>query len=221
MARLQILQLPEGAGDERPPFILVIDQVPSDEAKFDAIRRDLLADGDLAPRLGARAVLVFEETIEIPANVAAASPWGREVPCPLCEEETVWLSLSTAEEHFNEVHGQQGREDELAQQLAEARQWARHGYEIGQKHCGWTDHGVAPAWLTSDWPTSFGICDHLKRAVQYDEALTRVRNLPERPEVMAANPEQPYATWDGYAQGIRAAKQAASVEPPQATEDGG
>lgn len=68
MARLQILELPEGTADDRPPFVLVIDQAPTDEAKFDAIRRDLLADGDLAPRLGARAVLVFEDTIDIPAN---------------------------------------------------------------------------------------------------------------------------------------------------------
>ncbi|HTE56961.1 MAG TPA: hypothetical protein VK698_39180 [Kofleriaceae bacterium] len=68
MARLQILELPEGSNDERPPFVLVVDQVPSDEAAFDAIRRDLLADGDLAERVGARAVLVFEDTIDIPAN---------------------------------------------------------------------------------------------------------------------------------------------------------
>jgi hypothetical protein len=26
MARLQILQLPQGAGDDQPPFILVIDE---------------------------------------------------------------------------------------------------------------------------------------------------------------------------------------------------
>lgn len=74
MARLQILELPvEHHGDDMTtPWILVIDQVPSDEDKFDAIRRDLLADGDLAPRLGARGVLVFEETIEIPANEVGA-----------------------------------------------------------------------------------------------------------------------------------------------------
>ena len=66
MARLQILELPEGSNDDRPPFILVVDQVPTDEARFDAIRRGLL--GDLAERIGARAVLIFEETIDIPAN---------------------------------------------------------------------------------------------------------------------------------------------------------
>ena len=30
MARLQILELPEGDGDDRPPFVLVVDQLPAD-----------------------------------------------------------------------------------------------------------------------------------------------------------------------------------------------
>lgn len=34
------------------------------------------------------------------------------------------------------------------EQLAEARSWARHGYEIGQRSCTWSDYGVAPKWLT-------------------------------------------------------------------------
>lgn len=70
MARLQILGLPEGAGDDRPPFVLVVDQVPTDEAGFDAIRRDLGTPEDLIERIGARAVLVFEEAIDILANAA-------------------------------------------------------------------------------------------------------------------------------------------------------
>jgi hypothetical protein len=79
MARLQILELPEGSGDDRPPFVLVVDQAPTDEAAFDAIRRDLLTDGDLAPRIGARAVLVFETTIDIPANEVPVDPDGYPV----------------------------------------------------------------------------------------------------------------------------------------------
>lgn len=66
MARLQILELPEGTGDDRLPFVLVVDQTPADEAAFEALRRDL--SDDIAQRIGARAVLVFEETIDIPAN---------------------------------------------------------------------------------------------------------------------------------------------------------
>lgn len=75
MARLQILELPEGTSDDRPPFVLIVDQVPTDEAGFEALRRDL-ADGNLADKIGARAVLVFEETIDIPANEVPVGPDG-------------------------------------------------------------------------------------------------------------------------------------------------
>jgi len=65
--------------------------------------------------------------------------------------------------------------EDAEQQLTEARQWARHGYEIGQRHCSWTDHGVAPDWLTDGWPPHFGSCEHLQRAAEYDTELTRLR----------------------------------------------
>jgi len=52
------------------------------------------------------------------------------------------------------------RHSEVVAELAEARSWARHGYEIGQRHCGWTDHGVAPAWLTEGWPPHIDGCQH-------------------------------------------------------------
>lgn len=61
----------------------------------------------------------------------------------------------------------------------EARQWARHGYEIGQRHCSWSDHGVAPAWLTEGWPPHIDSCEHLKQMAQFDEALSRVRALAD------------------------------------------
>lgn len=70
MARLQILELPEGVADDRPPFVLVVDEcVP---------QRYVIAGGDelkthdpfngVAEKIGARAVIVFEETVKIPAN---------------------------------------------------------------------------------------------------------------------------------------------------------
>lgn len=82
MARLQILELPEGSNDDRPPFVLVIDQMPKDEAAFDALRRDL--SDDLAQRTGARAILVFEDTIDIPANDASGY---------LRETEAAWMPV--------------------------------------------------------------------------------------------------------------------------------
>ncbi|MFE1111170.1 hypothetical protein ACFW5U_35540 [Streptomyces rochei] len=69
MARLQILELPQGGSDDRPPFVLIVDQYlarryitgldqPEPVSEFDGI----------AEKIGARAVLVFEEAVDIPAN---------------------------------------------------------------------------------------------------------------------------------------------------------
>ncbi|MGA4896749.1 hypothetical protein ACPCAJ_02120 [Streptomyces griseoincarnatus] len=73
MARIQILPLPEGASDERPPFALVIDEYLP---RRYAIGPDQLAPVDefagVAEKIGARAVLVFEETVQIPANDTSA-----------------------------------------------------------------------------------------------------------------------------------------------------
>ncbi|WP_326728983.1 hypothetical protein [Streptomyces phaeochromogenes] len=76
MPRIQILQLPEGAGDERPPFILVIDQAPRDEALSLSFQQDLEQVNNLAERTGARAVVCFEDTIEIPSNDTSAYALG-------------------------------------------------------------------------------------------------------------------------------------------------
>lgn len=69
MPRLQILELPtEHHGDDMTtPYLLVLDQVPRDDATFEAFRKDV-QDPGLAERTGARAILCFEGTIEIPAN---------------------------------------------------------------------------------------------------------------------------------------------------------
>jgi hypothetical protein len=75
MARLQILELPEGANDERRPFLLIIDQV---EPTLDplGIEGPPSLPINLAEKIGARTVLVFEETVEIPANEIMVSPDG-------------------------------------------------------------------------------------------------------------------------------------------------
>jgi hypothetical protein len=77
MARLQILELPTIYRDEGPdetPYILVIDQV-DDETAADIARWP----NDIATRTGARHVLCFSETIEIPANEVPLDPDGYPV----------------------------------------------------------------------------------------------------------------------------------------------
>jgi hypothetical protein len=73
MARLQILELPEGASDDRAPFVLVIDQAEPALDPFGAEEAPSFPD-DLAEKIGARAVLVFETTADIPANDTPLSP---------------------------------------------------------------------------------------------------------------------------------------------------
>ncbi|MFG2679193.1 hypothetical protein [Streptomyces sp. NPDC048392] len=71
MPRIQILPLPEGASDERPPSALVIDQ--ANETTYQSLAYD--SDSGQRPLhealkadLGAQAILCFEDTVEIPAN---------------------------------------------------------------------------------------------------------------------------------------------------------
>jgi hypothetical protein len=73
MARLQILELPEGSGDDRPPFVLVVDEYEPQRYILGADQPEPVDQFErIAEKIGARAVLVFEETIDIPANDTAA-----------------------------------------------------------------------------------------------------------------------------------------------------
>lgn len=73
MARIQILELPEGSSDDRPPFVLVVDESvpqryilgPDDNPAHDYWQ-------DIAQQIGARGVIVTPETVDIPANDTTA-----------------------------------------------------------------------------------------------------------------------------------------------------
>ena len=68
MARLQILELPEGDGDDRPPFLLIVDQFDSPflTTSFDQFAKDV----------GARGIIATTGTIDIPANEVPVDPDG-------------------------------------------------------------------------------------------------------------------------------------------------
>ncbi|MGX1254200.1 hypothetical protein RKD48_006711 [Streptomyces ambofaciens] len=68
MARLQILELPEGSSDDRPPFVLVVDQCVPQRVALGATAAFGDYWQDLADRIGARGVIVTPETVDIPAN---------------------------------------------------------------------------------------------------------------------------------------------------------
>jgi hypothetical protein len=189
MARLQILQLPAGAGDDRPPFVLVVDEYQPRRYVLGVGQTEQIVDefDGIAERIGARAVLTFVETVDIPAseNAVQAEP------------------LSHVDDFADLSETKQ-----LIVARDEARMWARHGYEIGQKHCGWSDHGVAPDWLTEGWPNSFDSCEHLKQAAELDEAITRVCAVSTEPEAMNAHQERADVWRNGYELGVLAAKSA-------------
>lgn len=66
MARLQILELPEGGSDDRPPFVLVVDQCEGVSLELvEAIENHWKHVGE---QIGARGTLIFVETVDIPAN---------------------------------------------------------------------------------------------------------------------------------------------------------
>ncbi|WP_225825577.1 hypothetical protein [Streptomyces naphthomycinicus] len=67
MARLQILELPQGPDDDRPPFILVIDEISDNET--DRLLDSREATDGIAKKIGAQAVAAFHGmTVDIPAN---------------------------------------------------------------------------------------------------------------------------------------------------------
>jgi hypothetical protein len=71
MARLQILELPAGPDDDRPPFILVLDQIADDESERIIASHDSFSGA--AKAAGASAVVVFHGmTVDIPANDTTA-----------------------------------------------------------------------------------------------------------------------------------------------------
>ncbi|EST22782.1 hypothetical protein [Streptomyces niveus] len=72
MARLQILELPEGTDDTRPPFVLVIDE-SAPQRVIIGMDHGRVRDHwqDAAERIGARGAIVTAETVEIPANQVA------------------------------------------------------------------------------------------------------------------------------------------------------
>jgi len=70
MARLQILELPSGADDDRPPFILVVDEWDVDTLDAHAALTDYW--DAFGKKIGARGVLFVDRRIDIPANDTSA-----------------------------------------------------------------------------------------------------------------------------------------------------
>lgn len=74
--------------------------------------------------------------------------------------------------------------DREAEKLAEARMWARHGYGTGQRHCSWSDFGIAPTWLTEGYTVPEQRCTTcLGRGIVPDHGRPYDRNGEPHPKL--------------------------------------
>ncbi|WP_432053732.1 hypothetical protein [Streptomyces sp. bgisy022] len=178
MARLQILELPEGSNDDRPPFVLVIDQVDEDLAEDIARWPD-----DLAKRIGARQVLCFPGTIDIPANdttaYSSAPAAGQEVVVQLAGEapqgaiDAALRKVKDGPQLARERTGIARDMDRLAawrDQLADAL-----GTDPGTS---WDDLRTTAAEYRTELIRSENAREHLRQERDTQtQAIDRVRNL--------------------------------------------
>ncbi|MFF8299575.1 hypothetical protein ACF07M_30005 [Streptomyces globisporus] len=200
MARLQILELPEGAGDDRPPFILVIDEYvarryttgldqPKPVSEFDGI----------AEQIGARAVLVFEDAIDIPANDTSA------------------FALSPSEPAWTQT-------DEIQARATEAVRAARERTDIARDMDRFANHKAAITDALGldrlrDWDDIRNAARGLRRERDAQaQTLERIRRLPEEPQSMEPQHHGANGYEPGYRAGIVDAK---NVTYPPATDESG
>lgn len=198
MARIQILELPEGAGDERPPFVLVVDQVPRSEQQYEALRRDIETN-DIAAHVGARTVLVFEETIDIPANQVPVGPDGYPVRVHV-------------EGEFEKFREQVEAEIRAAQRKATAAL----GLDRERKAAITDALGMD---RLRDWDDIANAARGLRKSNDArGEAIDRVLNLPYQPEIMDAQHTEPTGYQHGYRIAIQDAKRAVGHQSEHPTQ---
>ncbi|MGH3584749.1 MAG: hypothetical protein ACRDQ0_00335 [Pseudonocardia sp.] len=197
MARLQILELPEGTGDDRPPFILVIDEhkppaYPDDPVLPDPFDR-------IAEKIGARAVLVFEETIDIPANDTSAYALGAS--------ESAWTQADKI----------QARATEAVRAAHERTDIARDMDRLANHKAAITD--ALGLDRLRDWDDIRNAAAGIRRDREAQaETLDRIRRLPEEPQSMEPQHHGANGYEPGYRAGIRDAQRA--TYPPTTDESG-
>lgn len=221
MARLQILELPtEHHGDDMTtPFVLVIDQLPADDDGAAAIRRDL-GSGDTPTLIGARAVLAFEETIDIPANDYAPDAASRDV------SDAEFTTMATAVRRALGIDITEGEPDIAGWLLAACRELEKSedARKRVAKECRAALADALGVDRLRDWDNIRNAARGLRKERDAQAAaLERVRNLPEEPELMDGRQPEPNGYRRGYEVAIRDAKRASravSVQTPQGPRPG-
>jgi len=107
MARLQILELPtieRPDGTEETPFVLVIDQYEYPRYVLGADQEVPVFEWDgVAEKIGARQILVFAETVDIPANEVPVDPDG--YPLKIRVEPDLEQFREQVEEEIRDAQG--------------------------------------------------------------------------------------------------------------------
>lgn len=216
MARLQILQLPEGDSDERPPFVLVIDEVQDPAALNAGFRTGFQEFREL---VGARSVLAFAETVDIPANDFQMHPYvAPDVPAEETQDQPPPGHLSPAGAAVRTYIGTLPTED----RARTAAIWkgvdvALDAHNEALRDALGLDNDKGIRVVAAARTIRRERDEASRRAAEYDTALTRVRGLSETPEVMDAQHADPSGYLHGYGVAIREAKRAARSQPNRAT----
>lgn len=202
MTRIQILELPmidrRGDGMETP-FALIVDQAGQSLVDETGLLHQGLQQ-NLRELLGARAVLVFEDTVDIPANGSTPAGDDGRSTADAVTAETIDTPLAALVQDTLGIFLGAGQPvpafalDNACRQLTKS--------EAAREYLN-KDRDETRQW-----------------AAKYDTALTRVRGLSEAPGVILGNRGEPVgdsATYLlGYKMAIRDAKRAADF----ATEEG-
>ncbi|MFM9589895.1 hypothetical protein ACKI1J_14770 [Streptomyces scabiei] len=172
MARLQILELPEGSGDDRPPFVLVVDQaLPARQVMVSGQIRVRSEWDMLAEEIGARGVVVTPETIDIPANDTTAylQQVAEETGATIGKITSAYTAQTLADER-TDITRDMYRLAKWKQKLADA---------LGiDRASNWDDIRNTAAEFRSELIRSENAREHLRQERDTQtKAIERVRNL--------------------------------------------
>lgn len=237
MARLQILELPEGGGDDRPPFVLVVDQyVPLDVGPTLLREPTPQRYQSFAEQTGARAVLVFEETIDIPGNDVPVDETGHPIKFRIEPDfetfrEQVQEEIRKTQRELRQAVNGDGIDpkladlvlktigielvpggvplDEVLYNACRELEKSEDARKRVRRECKNSLTDALGMDRTRDWDDIHNAATGLRKSNEArGAAIDRVLNLPHQPQIMDAQHTEPTGYQHGYRIAIQDAKRA-------------
>lgn len=236
MTRLQILELPAAPGDERPPFVFILDEVAEEET--DQVLAAQESFNGFGQKAGARAVAVFHGmTVDLPANdtpayrdagsdsehagtthIVYAHERTRLDLCSalLVSGDTTWRKLveqvSEQQRELADLHKERQALDPKLVALV------RETLGIQMEPDGIPYDEVLYS-ACRQLQASEGARAHLRgERAALSARLGRLQQVPTEPEVMNAQQEHPGVWKHGYHCGVLASKAAARPRAKETTK---